>query len=247
MKKALSLLILILVFPLNLAAQRIFEPRLLIDLPTAGMLERGSFDIHLRMFGNGGLLGGVAVGITPSFMIGLSYGGENIIGEGDVNWNPFPGIQARLRIMNESFATPAITLGFNSQGYGPYDNGLNRYEIKSRGLFAAASKNYAFLFNLGLHGGINYSLENDDGDKDINFFFGIDLSFNEEFRFLFEYDVARNDNDNGGFGSGDGYLNAGVQWAFSNQLFFELHLKNILSNGPANTNREFKIGYYEFF
>ncbi|MFQ6114918.1 MAG: hypothetical protein ACE5NG_12690 [bacterium] len=247
MKKILSLLILILFCPLNLQAQRIFEPRLLIDLPTAGMLERGSFDIHLRMFDNGGLLGGVAVGITPNFMIGLSYGGENIIGEGDVNWNPFPGIQARLRIINESFATPAITLGFNSQGYGPYDDGLNRYAVKSRGLFAVASKNYGLLFNLGLHGGINYSLENDDDDKDVNFFFGIDLSFSEEFRFIFEYDVARNDNDNRGFGSGDGYLNAGAQWSFSNQLFLEFYLKDILGNGPANANREFKISYYEFF
>ncbi len=247
MKKMLATVTLILLYPFTLSAQRLFEPRLLIDMPTAGVLERGSFDIHIRMFENGGLLGGVAVGITPNFMIGLSYGGENIIGEGDVNWNPFPGIQARLRLINENFAMPAITLGFNSQGYGPYDDALNRYAIKSRGLFAVASKNYAILFNLGLHGGINYSLENDDDDKDVNFFFGVDLSFSDEFRFALEYDVARNDNNDRGFGSGDGYLNAGFQWTFSNHLFLEFYLKNILENGPSNPNREFKISYYEFF
>jgi hypothetical protein len=247
MKKSMALFLLIFFCSVNVKAQGLVEQRFLIDLPTAGTLERGSFDINLRMFSNGGLLSGVAVGITPNFMIGLSYGGENIIGEGDVNWNPAPGIQARIRIMDESFATPAITLGFNSQGYGPYNDALNRYQIKSRGFFAAASKNYAFLFNLGLHGGLNYSLENDDEDKDINLFFGADLSFNREFRFLVEYDLARNDNNNRGFGSGDGYLNLGAQWSFSDQLFLEFYLKNVLENGVTNTRRELKIGYLEFF
>ena len=247
MKKALGLLLLFFLCPEIIEAQPVVEQRTLIDLPTAGMLQRGSFDINLRMFSNGGLLGGVAIGITPNFLIGLSYGGENIIGEGSVNWNPAPGIQARVRIMDESFGTPAITLGFNSQGYGSYDDQLNRYAIKSRGFFGAASKNYAFLFNLGLHGGINYSLENDDDDKDINFFFGADLSFNREFGFLVEFDLARNDNNNSEFGSGDGYLNLGVQWSFSERLFLEFYLKDILENGLADTSREFKIGYLEYF
>lgn len=229
-------------------SQRPMQHRLLIDLPTAGTLERGSFAIDLRMFGNGGLLSGVAVGITPRFMFGLSFGGENIIGEGDINWNPDPGIQARIRIIDENFAMPAITLGFNSQGYGPYNDAFNRYVNKSRGFFTVASKNYALFYNLGLHGGINISLENDDDDKGLNFFLGVDLSFNREFRFIAEYDLARNDNNNDAqFGSGDGYLNAGMQWSFSDRLFLQFNLKNLVENGPDQVTREFKIGYFEYF
>jgi len=55
------------------------EHRHLVDMPTAGNLERGSYGMSLRMFSNGGLLGGVNVGISPRFSFGLSYGGENIM------------------------------------------------------------------------------------------------------------------------------------------------------------------------
>ncbi|MFQ5729853.1 MAG: hypothetical protein ACE5GN_05795, partial [Waddliaceae bacterium] len=109
-------LLLLFFYASQVSAQGNQQTRELIDLPTAGTLERGSFSIDLRMYNNGGLIGGVAVGISPRFMFGLSYGGENIIGEGDVNWNPNPGIQARFRVIDESFASPAVTIGFSSQG-----------------------------------------------------------------------------------------------------------------------------------
>ncbi|NIR47818.1 hypothetical protein GWO43_05135 [candidate division KSB1 bacterium] len=232
----------------TLWSQPIDQHRLLIDMPTAGTLERGSFDIALRMFGNGGLLGGVGVGITPRFMIGLSFGGENIIGSGEIDWNPQPGIQGKVRFIDEAFVMPAITLGFNSQGYGAFNDAFDRYVNKSRGVYAVASKNYAFFENLGLHGGINYSLETDDNDEDLNVFLGADLSFNREFRFVFEYDLARNDNENDEqFGSGEGYLNLGVEWSFSDRLFLQFNLKDLLENGAGEVTREFRIGYFEYF
>ena len=248
MRRHAICLVVVLLFSVNTYAQRSFQDQMLIDLPTAGTLERGSFSIGLRMFRNGGLLSAIAVGITPRVMLGLSFGGENIIGAGDVSWNKNPGILAGIRVVDENFAVPAITLGFNSQGYGPYFDGVDRYENKSRGLYAVASKNYAVFYNLGLHGGLNRSFEDNDNDEDLNFFFGADLSFNREFRFMLEYDLARNDNENDSqFGSGEGYLNAGVQWSFSDRLFLQFNLKNLSRNGSDDVTREFKIGYVEYF
>ncbi len=248
MKRVVGLFLLILVFVISANAQGYRQQsRQLVDLPTAGTLERGSFAIDLRMYNNGGLIGGVGVGISPRFMFGLSFGGENIIGEGGVNWNETPGIQASFRIIDESFGLPAVTIGFSSQGYGPYRDSLNRYVNKSRGFFGVVSKNYAFFYNLGLHGGANYSLETDD-EKDINFFLGADLSLNREVRIILEYDFAINDNSTEAqFGSGSGYLNAGAQWSFSDRLFLQFNLKNLLENGPGQVTREFKIGYFEYF
>lgn len=229
-------------------AQQFVEHRQLIDLPTAGTLERGSYDIQTRMFGDGGLLGGISVGVTPQFMFGLSWGGTKIIGEGDVDWHPNPGIQARIRLLDEDFALPAITLGFDSQGYGAYVDEFDRYVTKSRGFFAVASKNYAILFNLGLHGGLNYSLEDGDGDQELNIFIGADLSLNREFRAIIEYDLANNDNENETvFGDDGGYVNTALQWVFSDQLFLQFNLKNILENGSREVTREFKISYFEYF
>lgn len=228
--------------------QEEIQPLMLMDMPTAATLDRGSYAINLRLFGNGGLLGDVAVGVTPRFMFGLSFGGENIVGAGDINWNPEPGIQARFRVIDETYGMPAITLGFDSQGFGAHVDTLDRYANKSRGLFAAASKNYAFLHNLGFHGGINYSLERDDEDKDLNFFLGADLSFNRELRVMLEYDFARNDNMHDQiFGSGEGYVNAGARWSISDQFFLQIDLKNLFKNGPTGVTREIKLGYFEYF
>ena len=248
MKRVVGLFLLIFVFVINANAQGFRQQsRQLVDLPTAGTLERGSFAIDIRMYNNGGLIGGVAVGISPRFMFGLSFGGENIIGEGGVNWNENPGIQARFRIIDESLGMPAVIIGFDSQGYGAYRKGSKRYANKSRGFFGVVSKNYAFFYNLGLHGGVNYSLETDD-EKDINFFLGTDLSLNREVRIILEYDFAINDNSTEAqFGSGSGYLNAGTQWSFSDRLFLHFNLKNLLKNGPGQVTREFKIGYFEYF
>ena len=248
MKKLLTCVSLAVLTAAPALAQPGEQQLLLMDLPTAATLERGSFAIDLRMFGNGGLLTGLTIGITPRFTIGLSYGGENFIGSGSVDWNSQPGIQARARLIDESLVMPAITLGFDSQGFGPYNDEFKRYQIKSRGIFAVASKNYRVFHNLGLHGGLNYSLETDDDDKDLNLFFGASLSFNREFHFLFEYDLARNDNNNPNqFGSGDGYMNLGLLWTLSERFYLQFYFKDILKNGLPDSSREFKIGYYEYF
>ncbi len=249
MRKQIIGILLLLLGVGPMAAQELIEQRQMVDLPTGGTLDRGSYDIRLHMFGQGGLLGGVSVGVTPRFMFGLSWGGTNVIGEGEVDWHPNPGIHARIRLVDENFAMPAISIGFDSQGYGPYNKEFDRYENKSRGFFAVASKNYAFLLNLGIHGGLNYSLEDGDDDQALNIFLGADLSFNREFRAMLEYDLANNDNENDvQFGDGDGYLNAGFQWIFSEQLILQFNVKNILKNGlSSEVTREFKIGYAEYF
>jgi hypothetical protein len=248
MKKGLSAFCVALMLFATANAQDEFQPQLLIDMPTAATLDRGTYAMNLRLFGNGGLLGDLSVGISPRFFFGLSFGGENIVGAGDINWNPEPGIQARIRVIDETFVMPAITLGFDSQGFGAHVDTLDRYVYKSRGLFAVASKNYAFLHNLGFHGGINYSFEKNDDDTDLNFFIGADLSFNREVRVMVEYDFARNDNENDQiFGSGEGYMNGGARWSVSERFYLQFLLKNVFKNGPQGVTREIKIGYSEFF
>ncbi len=249
MKNIANILVMgILLAASTLSAQPLLEHRRLVDAPTAALLDRGSYSIEMRMFANGGLLSSVNIGITHRFMIGMSYGGENVIGEGDVNLNPEPGILARVRVVDETMRMPAFTIGFESQGFGPYNSQFERYETKSRGLYVVGSKNYAVMYNLGLHGGVNWSLEHGDKDKEIDVFVGAEVSFNREFHAFIEYDFANNDNEvDLRFGSGRGYLNGGIQWIFADQLYLQFNAKNMFENGPNRVRREFKIGYFEYF
>jgi hypothetical protein len=215
------------------------EQRHLIDVPTAGVMGRGQYEVGMRLFDNGGVLAHINVGITDRFMIGIAYGGERIVGSGEINFNPLPGVDVRYRMIDETEVGPAVTVGFSSQGYGPFVKNIrtatdttevDRYTHKSRGLFAAASKNYRFLGNLGLHGGISWAAhEKKDKDNQPTVFVGMDKSINNELSVVGEYDLALND-DKDLIGHGRGYLNVGAKLNFSNEVLFELMVRDLLNN-----------------
>jgi hypothetical protein len=247
MKKTMFLLLLSL--PVVVFGQGIeVPPRHMIDLPTAWPLPRAGLDLTMRFYGNGGLLMGLNVGVSGKFMFGASYGGSKILGEDSLEWNPAPGLLVRYLLINESFALPAISIGFDSQGYGAFLDSTNRYGNKSLGFYAVASKSYAFLERMDFHGGINYSLEHDDHDSDINLFVGGVLAFNPDFDLLAEYDFAVNDNADNSLGSGNGYVNAGLRLNIKKVVYLEFFLKNLLQNKKEVKyyNREFKITYFQY-
>jgi hypothetical protein len=240
----------ILMIPMIIASQDLapVEPLYLIDCPTAGTLYRGSFRTQIRAYHNGGLLAGIDVGILDRLMFGISYGGTNVIGIGDIDWNPQVGVNIRYRLFEESLTMPAILVGYSSQGYGAYIDSTSRYTEKSKGVFAAASKNFNFLGTFGIHAGVNYSFEDED-DSDPNLFMGFDKSINPELAFLAEYDFALNDNEDQSLGSGKGYFNTGLKWIFASKLEIELLLKNLLKNRKdmPHMAREIRITYIEVF
>jgi hypothetical protein len=103
---------------------------------------------------------------------------------------------------------------------------------------------------IGLHGGVNYSLENTNHDNNATMFFGADVLLGENLGAVAEYDLGTNDDhDREIFGRGYGYLHIGAQWIFSNRLLLQFNLKNLLLNRKHmdTWGREFKIVYFESF
>jgi len=220
----------------------------LIDQPTAGNLEKGQYGFDLRFFPYGGALAGLRAGLFDRFMIGVSYGGRNIIGRGDPEWNELPGVLIKYRLFEES-RLPALVLGFDSQGFGLWSDSLDRYEVKAKGLFVAASKNFSlgWLGTLGLHGGANYNTFEDRDDRNLNGFVGLDKSVGEQISLLAEYNLGLDDNAWKALGRNRGYLNAGLRWLFARQLGIELDFKDVLKNQKDVTSisRELRITYVE--
>jgi len=250
-----------------------YPPLNLVSIPTAGTLPRGSFTLESLLITDGGMVPRLSVGFTDNFSFGVSFGVQNLIGGNKPSINKTtPEVQIKYRIFDESEKMPALVYGLDTQGRGLYhavdsiftqgifDDStvtLNRYDQKAWGMYMVMSKNWNFLGNLGLHAGISKSLsENDDGDKDINVFFGIDKELNRSFSLLVEYDAALNDNLGEGdyalnditFGKGKGYLNAGIRWAMSPNLMLEINFNDINQNTNSEyTNREIKVMYSESF
>lgn len=212
------------------------EYRYLIDMPTAGILEKGFVGVDTDILPDGVLVVAIEAGIFDNVSFGISYGGSNLIGSGKVDWYKLPGVNLRVRIINETTLIPAITLGFDSQGKGSYNDSLNRYGIKSPGFFAAISKNFEFLGYLSLHGTINYSLEQKDGDNFANIRVGAEKTLGSSFSFVLEYDLAFNDNNITYITQGRGYLNTGVRWSVGDGLTLGFDLRDLLSNKSNTKN-----------
>ena len=221
----------ILLFYNEIDAQSL-SPVRLVDAPTAGSIPAKSFMLETCMFDGGGVVQYARIGITGMVNIGCSYGGAGIVGAGRVTWQPHAAFHVHIRIIEESMRTPAIAVGFDSQGFGPYARGqdLNRFRTKSRGAYLVVSRNYDLLGDLGFHGGINFSLETDDGDEDPSFWAGIDKNIGDSIEFCAEYDFATNDNENETITADRGYLNGAVKWHIGSAFTLELDIKNILRN-----------------
>lgn len=212
-----------------------YEYRYLVDMPTAGLLEKGFVGILTDILPSGVMIAYMEVGVFESLSFGISYGGSNVIGRGNIDWYKLPAINLRVRILNETSTIPALTAGFDSQGKGEYFKDEGRYSIKSPGFFAAASKNFALLGFLALHATANYSLENKDGDNFVNLSTGVEKTLGSNVSLIVEYNFALNDN-NGKFGEGNGYLNTGLRWSVGNGFTLEFDLRDLLQNEKANPN-----------
>jgi hypothetical protein len=254
MKNRLAVLF-VLWLPAVVLAQGVdIPPRHIIDMPTAGLLRRGGFDITVRFYGQSGVNLAMDVGVSRRFMFGTSFGGTEVLGEKRANWNAAPGVLVKYQLLSESLGWPGVTIGLETQGYGAYDDSTKRYWHKSMGAYIAGSKSYDVLERLDFHAGLNYSLERGDKDKDPNLFLGMTLAVNRDIEFLAEYDLAFNDDGSTDsqkqrrFGDGRGYLNTGIRINVKDVLYLEFFLKDMFQSRPDAEayNREFKITYFQF-
>jgi hypothetical protein len=232
MRKSMLALLFLLLWVGEGAAQDSLT-RMVVDTPTAGLLPRGSYAASMRLSSGGTMLAELSLGIFKRTELGFSYGGSNLIGVGDVDWYPRIEFHAKYRLIDETLGFPAVALGYDSQGYGPYSTALRRYATKSRGFYAAMSKNYRFLGELGLHGGYSVSLEGEGDDRgEPTFFAGTTLGFNPDLVLMLEYDLPVSDNNDvaRALDEGSGFLNAGLRVRFIENLFVEVDLRNINGN-----------------
>ena len=213
------------------AAGESSEPRWLVEAPTAGMMPTGRMAIDVRAASGRSILADVELGLWNRVLVGVSFGGQNLLGSGSSEWNPDPGVSGRLRLLNESPTRPALAVGFRSQGSGVYDDVLKRYHAKSLGIYAVFSRNYWHPTGQGgVHFGLNRSLEDGDGDDTLTGFVGGDLEFWGRVAAVGEYHFALNDDAGLALGQGRGYMNLGIRWFVTAGVFVEFDLKDVFEN-----------------
>jgi hypothetical protein len=221
------------------------EPRYLVDMNTAGILQKGMFAIMTEQLPNGVFILKMDVGIFNQFNFGISYGAANFVGKGEMKFYKYPGVNVRFRLFDEEPSFPAILLGFDSQGKGEFIDSIRRFEVKSPGFYLVASKNFNFMGLLSLHGGLNYSLETSDQDKNLNIMVGVEKTIGQQISVVAEYDFGLNDDENK-VGRGRGYLNAGIRWSIGKGLTLGFDFRNLSNNRITDTfggDRAFRLEF----
>lgn len=238
-------------FAASAAPAQILEDVTVVSVPSAGVLPHGGYLFHGNLGPASSILGSAAVGFFDRLMLGASFGLQDVIGRGDMSVNDRIGLQARLRVVEETVTRPAFTLGIDTQGEGRYIESEDRYERKSRGLFLVVGKNYRLIDDLSLNGGINYSFENRD-ESGVNLFAGIDIGIVRWMSLLLDYDAALDDNSESAATSrtrGRGYLDTGIRLDYRENLRFKILFKDLLGNYEPETGvyRSIEVWYVNVF
>ncbi len=221
--------------------------RFLIDMPSTGVVPKGYVTVGNELLPGGVLLSRLDVGVFDGVSFGVSYGGLNVIGAGDVEWYKYPGVNLRVNLFKEGLSMPALTIGFDSQGKGRFFRGDDRYEIKSPGFFGSVSKNYGFLGYMSLHGTINYSIEQKEGDNFVNAMIGFEKTIGPKVSLMCDYNFGFNDNT-AAYGRGNGYLNVGLRWSVTPELTLGFDFRDLLNNkkwSPSTADRALRIDFMQ--
>ncbi len=257
MKKSVLILIALLLIAQTLDAQDLaYRPlQKLIDCPNAGGPEHLSYDFGLRAYPNGGLLFGFDVGLFEKFTLGISYGGTKVIGYGQPDWNPQPGVLAQFRFLDETVTTPALSVGFWNQGFGAYIDSTEQYLYKSKGFYATGGKNFTLgqMGEFGAHLGVNQNPVEGD-DHRLDFWAACDYRPSYQIGFVLEYTAGINDQGREeSHGKNRGFLHAGVRWSFAKQMAVDVIFRDIFSNQKeelrkgSDIGREIRVSYVEHF
>lgn len=191
------------------------------------------------------------IGIVDYVTVGVAYGGANVLGYGNPDFNPYPAFQIKFRITNGGAVLPAVSVGYDDQGQGRYLDGLNpylsknegraqdynRFVIKAKGFYGVASQEYGLLGALGFHFGLNYNVREKNDDDTMNVFCAVEKTVGSRLMLLATYDAGFNDDNKNALSEGHGFLNTGVRWHVSDDFDLDFYVTNVLNN------QETRLGY----
>ncbi|MFO7637949.1 MAG: hypothetical protein R6X14_01385 [bacterium] len=208
-----------------------------IDQPVPRSLAHAEYYVSARLWGQGGALMRVGIGLFDRLTLGVAYGGDRLVGyETPLMYNR-PEFFGRGAILLEQGFFPDLVVGFESQGFdsqGPDGD----YGVLPKGGFLSIGKTIEPTRTY-LQAAVNYW----DG---VSGFAVANQYLPGGFEMVLEYDLATNDNRQGT--GGRGFLNAGIGWTFNDQFRFGLALRDIVGNRPDfPRNRVLDISFHDLF
>lgn len=207
-----------------------------IDQPVPVSLAHGEYHVGVRLWGEGGALFRFGIGLFDRLTLGVSFGGDSLIGSHEPALYSRPEFFARGAVLTEQGYFPDLAVGFESQGYDHQEG--DEYEVFPKGGYVCLGKTieptrtYVEL-------GTSYW-------RKVNGFAVLNQALPGSFELILEYDLGLNDERDEL--KRRGYLNAGLGWTFNEQLRFSIGVRDILGNRAQNRfNRVVDLSIHDLF
>ena len=171
---------------------------LLIDVPTADVLDRYQASFLTRAYEHGTVMESIDFGVYPRINIGVSLAVHEWIGDSSSVRVLNPDFQAKWKLFDGSLYLPAIAIGYDGRRYGYGYNDKHVYTPHSKHYMDNRKGGYVtmtreiFVPGLALTGGMNMS----DFDWDEFYFFtGLYYKIIPQITTLAEWDNIHNFRD----------------------------------------------------
>ena len=141
---------------------------LVIDAPTANVLDKYQASLTTRMYANGSVMESLDFGVLPQISLGVSLAVHELVGSSEDIKVLTPDFQVKWKLFDGSLYLPAIAIGYDGRRYG-YDRKTKEYMDDRKGGFITMTRE---IFTPGLNatGGMNLS---DFSLHDLYFFLGL--------------------------------------------------------------------------
>ncbi len=175
--------VLITFLPLAAAAQENIPETLLIDVPTATVLDKYQASLMTRAYANGSVMESIDFGVLPQINIGMSLAVYELVGNSDDIKILTPDFQAKWKLFDGNLYFPAIAIGYDGRRYG-YIRPVKKYLDDRKGGYLSMSREIV-IPGLEATAGVNLS---DFDVHEVYFFTGLSVRINTWASFLAEWD-----------------------------------------------------------
>lgn len=170
-------------FPLTAHAQEAIAETLLIDVPTASVLDKYQASLMTRAYAHNSVMQSIDFGVISQINLGVSLAVYELMGSSDDIKLLTPDFQAKWKLFDGNLYFPAIAIGYDGRRYG-YVRSTKKYLDDRKGGYLTMSREI-IVPGLEAATGVNLS---DFDVHDIFFFFGMSYRINEWAALMAEWD-----------------------------------------------------------
>ena len=115
----------------------------IMDSPTTGILNYGSYDVSFRFFSGGSVQTRLDFGVFKFMYLGVAWELDNFIGNDQVTV-AVPALSVKFRLYEGSMAWPSVALGYDGQGYFFDQDYEGDYRQRGKGLYLVFGREVFF-------------------------------------------------------------------------------------------------------